>query len=179
MFMLAYQMFLRGSELVRMKRSDVTFSSEMLGGSYAVVMKVHVDRLAKNDSERLGHDRFVAKRDTEEANYCLVDRMQKYLNSTSKHAVVDAPLFPTIDSKSLALNTPRHRLRHWLGLIGVADPSEYGFHSLRAGGATEAAQAGVPEAHIKLHGNWKSDAVRAYIRPNMKDKLEASSAIAK
>jgi hypothetical protein len=37
-------------------------------------------------------------------------------------------------------------------------------HSLRKGGATAAANAGVSEEEIKAHGRWKSDAVKFYIR---------------
>jgi hypothetical protein len=64
----------------------------------------------------------------------------------------------------MSTETPRGRLKRWLELIGVADSSEYGFHSLRTAGATDAAKAGVSERHIKAHGNWKSDAVRRYMR---------------
>ena len=31
--------------------------------------------------------------------------------------------------------------------------------------------------HLKLHGNWKSDAVRLYIRPDEGDRLQASAAL--
>jgi hypothetical protein len=74
-------------------------------------------------------------------------------------------------------DTPRGRLKHWLQLTGVEDASEYGFHSLRAGGATDAAKSGVEERHIKAHGNWKSDAVRVYICLDTEERLMASAAI--
>jgi hypothetical protein len=74
---------------------------------------------------------------------------------------------------------PRHRLQPCLKLIGMVDVSEYGFHSLRAGGATDAAKAGVAEQHIKAHGNWKSDAVQVYIRPGVEERLIASSTLGK
>ena len=60
---------------------------------------------------------------------------------------------------------------------GMEDDKDYGFHSLRAGAATASAKAGVPEDQIKLHGNWKSDAVKAYIRPDEEDRLRASNAL--
>lgn len=175
MFMLAYHAFLRASEIVRMKRSDITFSTEEVDGRSTTIMKVHVDRLAKNDAERLGHDRFVAKRD-EEAKQCMVARMMRFMEDTKKKSTT-TKLFQTVNEGPLAINTPRHRLHHWLMLIGTKDPTEFGFHSLRAGRATDAARAGVPEAQIKLHGNWKSDAVRAYIRPGLEERLQASSAL--
>ena len=59
----------------------------------------------------------------------------------------------------------------------MQDARAYGFHSLRAGAATASAKAGVPEQHIKLHGNWRSDAVQAYIRPDAAERLRASDAL--
>ena len=34
-------------------------------------------------------------------------------------------------------------------------PAEFSLHSLRAGGATAAAGAGVPDRMFKRHGRWK------------------------
>jgi hypothetical protein len=106
--------------------------------------------------------------------------MQKYLDGTSsKQKTDDDPLFFSMDGLRARLreNTPPHRLQHCLKLIGMTDVSEYGFHSLRAGGATVAAKAGVAEQHIKAHGNWKSNAVQVYIRPGVEERLIASSAL--
>ena len=36
-------------------------------------------------------------------------------------------------------------------------PDRYGLHSLRAGGATAAANAGVQDRLFKRHGRWKSE----------------------
>jgi integrase len=74
-------------------------------------------------------------------------------------------------------DTPRGRLKHWMRQSGVADVRVYGFHSLRAGAATASAKAGVSERDIKQHGNWASDAVRAYIRPDEEERLRASNAL--
>ena len=71
-------------------------------------------------------------------------------------------------------DTPRGRLKAWLELIGVEEITEYGFHSLRAAGATDAARAGAEEREIKAHGNWKSDAVKLYIRQSTRDRLRVS-----
>jgi hypothetical protein len=43
-------------------------------------------------------------------------------------------------------------------------PSEYSGHSCRAGGATDAFNAGVPYATVKKFGRWKSDTVLLYYR---------------
>jgi hypothetical protein len=43
------------------------------------------------------------------------------------------------------------------------DVKQYAGHSLRRGGTTALALAGVPAAHIQRHGRWTSDAYKAYI----------------
>ena len=100
--------------------------------------------------------------------------MQRYLATTAGEE--DDPLFPLEKgaSERMSADTPRSRLKYWLGQIGVADTEEYGFHSVRAGGATSAANAGVPERLIKLHGNWSSDAAQLYMRPSTQERLWAS-----
>ena len=40
------------------------------------------------------------------------------------------------------------------------DPSLFGMHSLRAGGATAAANAGVEDRHFKRHDCWKSESAK-------------------
>ena len=40
------------------------------------------------------------------------------------------------------------------------DPKAFGMHSLRASGATTAANAGLPDRSFKRHGRWKSESVR-------------------
>jgi integrase len=50
-------------------------------------------------------------------------------------------------------------------------------HSMRAGGATAAAQAGVDVRVIKRHGGWKSDAVLVYIHDTASDFLRLNAAI--
>jgi integrase len=105
--------------------------------------------------------------------------MEKYL-SQRPQAGAKQPLFPTVtDGEFMSTNTPNHRLKYWLEKVGVDEVSKYGFHSLRAGGATEAASMGVHERDIKAHGNWKSDAVRVYIRPSLEDRVAASAALGK
>jgi integrase len=174
MIQLAYHTFLRASEVARMDRGDITCTKETVWGEMQRVLRVHVNRLCKNDAEREGHERLVLERNAM-VELCMVRQMQEYLQGRPGTSV--QPLFPAESGERMSTSTPRHRLRYWLEQIGVEDASEYGFHSLRAGGATEAARAGVHERDIKAHGNWKSDAVRVYIRPSLEDRLLASSAL--
>ena len=55
------------------------------------------------------------------------------------------------------------------------DPKLFGMHSLRAGGATAAANAGVPDRMFKRHGRWKSESAKdGYIKDSMEKRLTVS-----
>ena len=53
------------------------------------------------------------------------------------------------------------------------DPSRIRGHSLRAGEATQAFQANIPEELIKSLGDWWSDAFRSYIHIPIKYRMHA------
>ena len=177
LILLAYFCYLRGSEIARMKRGDVRINVEEVAGERRRVLRVFVDPLCKNDAERKGHTRMVMEK-SEKSRLCMVRVMEAYLTATAG-ADASAPLFPRADGGVMKVDTPRGRLRQWLQRAGqsAAAAAEYGFHSLRSGAATASAKAGVTEEKIKLHGNWKSDAVKAYIRPDTEDRLAASEAL--
>jgi integrase len=175
MIMLAYFAYLRTSEVARMQRQDVEISEEEIEGKRTRVLRVYVDSACKNDVERKGHERLVAEREQRE-RWCMVRLMETWLKETNERPK-EGPLFPKEDGTFMSADTPRGRLKKWLQAIGVNAPEEYGFHSLRAGAATEAARAGVEERLIKLHGNWRSDAVRVYMRAGVKERLQASSVL--
>lgn len=182
MIMLGYFCFLRTSEVARMVREDVSFEWRRHEGREIRVMKVHVNRMCKNDKERKGHTRYVQGRDPTqkgpEIRQCMVRSMEEYMEMTQKGAKGADPLFPKQTGGHMTADGPRGRLKYWLGELRVPDAGEYGFHSLRAGAATAAAQAGVPERMIKLAGNWQSDnGVRPYIRPQLADQMQASDAL--
>ena len=52
---------------------------------------------------------------------------------------------------------------------------DYGLHSLRAGGASAAANAQVSDRLFKRHGRWKSDKAKdGYIKDNIPSLLSVS-----
>ena len=54
----------------------------------------------------------------------------------------------------------------------------FGLHSLRSGGATSAANAGVPDRVFKRHKRWRSENVKdGYIKDDLKALLSVSSAL--
>ena len=63
---------------------------------------------------------------------------------------------------------------HKFASIGL-DPKSFGIHSLRAGGATTAANSGVPDRLFKRHGRWRSENAKdAYIKDDIKSRLAVS-----
>ena len=57
----------------------------------------------------------------------------------------------------------------------VNDISRYCLHSIRAGGASAAANNGVKDKMFKRHRRWISDSVKdGYIKDNLKERLAVS-----
>ena len=60
----------------------------------------------------------------------------------------------------------------------VQNVSKFSTHSLRAGGATAAANAGVSDRIIQRHGRWKSSSSKnMYIKDDISKQLEVSKII--
>ena len=58
------------------------------------------------------------------------------------------------------------------------DPKLFGMHSLRAGGATTAANAGVPDRLFKWHGRWKSETAKdGYVKDSLESKMSVSKTL--
>jgi len=67
---------------------------------------------------------------------------------------------------------------HMQSLTTGLDPTRISGHSLRAGGATLAFQADLPEELIKRLGDWRSDAFRLYIHIPIKYRMHAIHQVA-
>ena len=60
----------------------------------------------------------------------------------------------------------------------VPDISAIGTHSLRSGGATAAANAGVPDRLFKRHGLWASESAKdGYVQDSLSSRLSVSKAL--
>jgi len=67
-------------------------------------------------------------------------------------------------SGSLSYTRMRELFLQKLQQLGY-DSKQFSLHSLRAGGATSAANAGVPDCLFKRHGRWKSESAKdGYIK---------------
>ena len=57
-------------------------------------------------------------------------------------------------------------------------PRQFGMHSLRAGGATAAANAGVPDRLFKRHGRWRSESAKdCYVKDSVDSRLSVSKSL--
>ena len=73
------------------------------------------------------------------------------------------PLFRWPSGRAFDVDEVRDVVRVVVRATG-ADPSRYGAHSLRIGGATAALAGGVEPAVIRLMGRWSSDVYQLYCR---------------
>lgn len=61
-----------------------------------------------------------------------------------------------------------------LAAIGL-NKKQFGLHSLRSGGASAAANAGVPDRFFKRHGRWKSENAKdGYVKDSLDERLKVS-----
>ena len=115
---------------------------------------------------------------------CPVAIMNRYLDGNRRSC--DSPLFCQL-SKTKCVCKPRSkglsysRLRE-LVLEAfkdiVPDISDIGTQGLRNGGATAAANAGVPDRLFKRHGRWASESAKdGYVQDPLSSRLSASKAL--
>ena len=104
---------------------------------------------------------------------CSVCSMLKYLPQRASHFGENSssPLFLFADGTPLTRSLLNSHLKDSLAGLGF-DPDGYSGHSLRAGGATDAANHGFAEWEIKLLGRWSSDAYQRYIRSPLNYRVD-------
>ena len=172
MCLIAFAGFLRCDELIKLKCSDITINSE------SMVINV---ASSKTDQYREGSSLIVARTRTET---CPVSMLEKYFAMGGLCHMSHAKVFRGITktktgeklqkSGGLSYSRAREILLEKIKAMGW-DPSQFGMHSLRAGGATAAANAGVPDRLFKRHGRWRSDTAKdGYVKDSVEKRLEVS-----
>ena len=79
--------------------------------------------------------------------------------------------------KPISYTTITEAFRKDLRSVGV-DPSTFGFHSLRSGGATSAANSGVSDRVFQRHSRWKSvQAKDTYVDDDLEKRLSVSKSL--
>jgi len=86
-------------------------------------------------------------------------------------------LFCHVSGECITVSEIRDEIRALMMSIG-RDPSLYGAHSLRIGGATAMLAAGVAPQLIRLMGRWSSDVYEIYCRMSVESALAAGIALA-
>ena len=173
--LVAYAGFMRCDELLKLRGSDVTFNAE------GMVVKIES---SKTDQYREGASLVIAR--TGQVT-CPVAMMECYCRMGEVDHTSQAKLFRGIASTKSGEHLRKNgglsytRLRELLlGKVAQLgfDPVLFGMHSLRAGGATAAANAGVEDRLFKRHGRWKSESAKdGYVKDSLKCRLKVSKGL--
>ena len=173
LFLLGYAGFFRFSELVNIKREDISF--------YEHYMCIRITK-SKTDQYREGAEAVIAKTGL---TTCPVTMLQRYIslacvdNSNgfifrSLTLIKSTGIYKFKGLKSLTYTRAREILLDVIGKLGL-DKSKFGLHSLRSGGATAAANAGVSDRLFKKHGRWKTDTAKdGYVKEDINERISVS-----
>ena len=166
---LAFSAFLRCDELIKLRCCDMSFGAES--------MSISLPK-SKTDQYRQGSSVLVARSAT---GTCPVAIVEKYLRKVELSCHGAEYVFRAIvhtktgerlrRSGHLSYTRVRELMKEKLSSIGL-DAAKFGMHSFRAGGATAAANAGVPDRLFKRHGRWRSESAKdGYIKDSVKARL--------
>ena len=173
LYVLCFAGFLRFYDVNRVKRNEISFHSGY--------MSIKVEK-SKNDQ---GDEVLIAE---VEGATCPVKILKEYLNMFNidprSNEFIFRQLIRTKKSYKLACNnkpisysTLRDHLRKSLQGF-VSDPQVYGTHSFWSGGASAAANSGVPDRVFQRHGRWKSASAKdVYVKDSTDVKLSVSRSL--
>ena len=170
--LLAFSGFLCFNELIHIRSCDITLDATMA--------KIHIPR-SKTDQFRQSSEVVIARSG---AATCPVNMLERYMSMAEVDPVSEHFLFRGISntrageklrpSGGLSYSTLRDLFKKKLSELGYSS-KEFGLHSLRAGGASAAANAGVPDRLFKKHGRWKSENAKDdYIEDSLDSRLSVS-----
>ena len=154
MLLLGFACALRVSELAKLNIEDIAISDDR------IAITIRDAKTAKSAAE-VQH---VVAACSPDVDLCPVESVRHWIDSAG---IESGPVFRGMTRhntiRSTAISTRAvgdiiKRAAKDAGVIGWADVSS---HSLRRGWTTEAATQGVPQAIIKQHGRWKTDATVA------------------
>lgn len=173
MYVLSFAGFLRFDDVSRIRRNDIFFNDGFM------VIKIHK---SKNDQLRRGDEVVISELSS---CACPVKLLRRYLTnfqiSPESRELIFRPISRgkgacrlVAPDKPISYTTIREAFRRDLKSIG-ADPSRFGLHSLRSGGATMAANNGVNDRVFQRHGRWKSvQAKDIYVDDDLEQRLTVS-----
>ncbi|KAK3108944.1 hypothetical protein FSP39_019460 [Pinctada imbricata] len=175
MIVVAFSAFLRFDELANLHCNDIVF--------YDNYFSIQI-RKSKTDQYRLGKSVVVSKGTSVACPYTI---LQKYLDlgevNLKSEDFLFKPIFRSNEQCSLikknkSLSYTRVRECLVSRLKEVSGELNIGVHSLRAGGATAAANSLVNERCWKRHGRWKSDSAKdGYVADSLESRLSVSKSL--
>lgn len=174
--LLAYAGFLRSAELLKLRRCDISLNP--------VYMSVFIES-SKTDKYRDGAWIIIARTGT---LLCPVVNLERYFMWAKIDIESDIYLFSHLtatqqgyilrkDGKHLAYSNLR---KLFLEAIQphVSNVSDFCLHSLRSGGATAAANMGIPDRMFKRHGRWLSESAKdGYVKDSVNERLRVSQSL--
>jgi integrase len=150
----------RGAELVALDLTDVTETPDGL---------IVFIRTSKTDPNSAGREVMIPFKSRPAT--CPVRIVRAWRTHLAEHGITTGRLVRSVDrhgriGESLSTRNLSVLIRRAALRADLPDLERYSAHSLRAGGATAAASAGVPAAWIAEQGGWAagSRAVHGYIR---------------
>ena len=169
---LGFSGFLRWDDLSRLRRQDFVFQDDH--------MRIFLHK-RKNDQYREGSWILIARM---HSRTCPVELMQKFfLRGGHKPSdIVFRKISHTaagIKLRQAPMTYSRAREMFSKQLKGIGlDPSQFGLHSLRSGGTTQAAAWGIPDRLIQRHGGWQSEVSKnMYIKETKNALLRVSQSL--
>ncbi len=173
MCLLSFAGFLRNDELINIRECDLDIHPSFI--------RIFLTK-SKTDQLKIGSWVYIAKIGS---HLCPVTMLLKYITMAQITEFSEKFLIrPVVYAQSiqayrlrngqLSYSRCREIFKNALKEVGV-DPTKFGLHSLRSGGATAAASLGVPDRLFKKHGRWLSDHSKdGYVNESVKTQLSVS-----
>ena len=168
-FCIMFKGFLRAEQIARLRPGDLWI--EIVNG--VKVLFIFIEK-AKNDQYRRGNTVIIGP--GLDATFCPIEWFARYNSLRESNAAAFFHKANNAPDKHTAFLVPatfnsRFKERCMKAGITVYLTS----HCLRAGGITTALARGVDLRLAKRHGNWKSDAVYAYITESLANILSVTN----
>ena len=176
----AFNGFLRFNELTGLRCCDVKFSSH----GVARFVQLFIVK-SKTDIYRTGNKVLLAETRNVACPYTILSR---YVNVAHIDLSSSDPFFRSLQycrksqsyrlrSTGLSYTRTREVILEAFASLGYKR-DKFGLQSLRSGGATAAANAGVPDRLFKQHGRWKSETAKdGYVKDDLETLLSVSKSL--
>ena len=176
LYVLCYAGFFRSGEVTSIRRSHIKFLEDHM------IIKVEK---SKTDQLRQGDEVVIARSG---GSACPVSILQQYLSRLNIDPHSDELIFRQLvktkssykmvsKDKPISYSTFRDHLSKSLRSV-VRDPSVYGTHSFRSGGASAAANSGVGDRVFQRHGRWKSVSAKdGYVKDDIASRISVSKSL--